>query len=114
MTSNMALQNRSCNFFKAYLPRTCLNCPVLEEEIDIHTYIHIGRFDINRYRRREERRARYLREVEASESYLMQGNSLRELIEQSQSSGSGSGLPLLVSSAHFPTSLVVLGVGVVV
>lgn len=49
-----------------------------------------------RYRRREERRARYLREVEATESYLMQGNSLRELIEQSQSSGSGSGLPLLV------------------
>lgn len=50
-----------------------------------------------RYRRREERRSRYLKEVEAGESYLMQGNSLRELIDQSQSSGSGSGLPLLVS-----------------
>lgn len=77
---------------------------MLEKEVDIH----IGHFGINRYRRREERRARYLREVEASESYLMQGNSLRELIEQSQSSGSGSGLPLLVSSVHCPSPLVVL------
>lgn len=56
---------------------------------------------ISRYRRREERRLRYLKEMEACESYLMQGNSLRELIEQSQTSGSGSGLPLLVSAHWF-------------
>ena len=42
------------------------------------------------------RRAQYLEEVEQCDNYIPNGESLRELIDQSQSSGSGSGLPLLV------------------
>ena len=47
-----------------------------------------------RYKRREVRRAQYLEEAEACDTYIPPGESLRELIDQS--SGSGSGLPLLV------------------
>ena len=52
----------------------------------------------HRYKRRELRRAQYLEEAESCDNYhIPAGESLKELIEQSQSSGSGSGLPLLVS-----------------
>ncbi|KAK2150729.1 hypothetical protein LSH36_393g02035 [Paralvinella palmiformis] len=49
-----------------------------------------------RYRRKENRRGRYLDAEDECTTYLPPGESLKELIEQSQSSGSGSGLPLLV------------------
>ncbi|ELU04731.1 hypothetical protein CAPTEDRAFT_111904 [Capitella teleta] len=49
-----------------------------------------------RYKRREVRRAQYLEEAEHCDSYIPSGESLKELIDRSQSSGSGSGLPLLV------------------
>ena len=42
------------------------------------------------------RRAQYLEDAENCDTYIPAGESLRELIDQSQSSGSGSGLPLLV------------------
>ena len=46
-----------------------------------------------RYKNRELRKEKNLDEVEAC---IPTGESIRELIDQSQSSGSGSGLPLLV------------------
>ncbi|KAI9521864.1 Bone morphogenetic protein receptor type-1B [Dissostichus eleginoides] len=46
--------------------------------------------------KRQKSRPRYSIGLEQDESYIPSGESLRELIEQSQSSGSGSGLPLLV------------------
>ncbi|XP_003974866.1 bone morphogenetic protein receptor type-1B [Takifugu rubripes] len=46
--------------------------------------------------RRQESRPRYSIGLEQDESYSLPGESLKDLIEQSQSSGSGSGLPLLV------------------
>lgn len=49
-----------------------------------------------RYRSREDRRLKNLEETDMCESFLAQGNSLKELIDESLSSGSGSGLPLLV------------------
>lgn len=49
-----------------------------------------------RNRRREKRRLKFLQETDVCESFLAQGGSIKELIDQSQSSGSGSGLPLLV------------------
>ncbi|GAB1288179.1 Bone morphogenetic protein receptor type-1B [Apodemus speciosus] len=46
--------------------------------------------------KRQEARPRYSIGLEQDETYIPPGESLRDLIEQSQSSGSGSGLPLLV------------------
>uniref|UniRef100_A0A8C9Z991 Serine/threonine-protein kinase receptor n=1 Tax=Sander lucioperca TaxID=283035 RepID=A0A8C9Z991_SANLU len=46
--------------------------------------------------KRQESRPRYSIGLEQDETYIPPGESLRDLIEQSQSSGSGSGLPLLV------------------
>ncbi|KAI7789736.1 bone morphogenetic protein receptor [Triplophysa rosa] len=46
--------------------------------------------------KRQATRARYSRGLEQDETFIPVGESLRDLIEQSQSSGSGSGLPLLV------------------
>uniref|UniRef100_A0A8K9WWK8 receptor protein serine/threonine kinase n=1 Tax=Oncorhynchus mykiss TaxID=8022 RepID=A0A8K9WWK8_ONCMY len=46
--------------------------------------------------KRQESGPRYSIGLEQNESYIPPGESLRDLIEQSQSSGSGSGLPLLV------------------
>ncbi|GAB5570627.1 bone morphogenetic protein receptor type-1B isoform X3 [Prionailurus iriomotensis] len=46
--------------------------------------------------KRQETRPRYSIGLEQDETYIPPGESLRDLIEQSQSSGSGSGLPLLV------------------
>ncbi|XP_078532344.1 bone morphogenetic protein receptor type-1B isoform X1 [Lissotriton helveticus] len=46
--------------------------------------------------KRQESRARYSIGLEQDETYIPPGESLNDLIEQSQSSGSGSGLPLLV------------------
>ncbi|XP_075881799.1 bone morphogenetic protein receptor type-1B-like isoform X2 [Nelusetta ayraudi] len=46
--------------------------------------------------KRQESRPRYSIGLEQDETYTPPGESLRDLIEQSQSSGSGSGLPLLV------------------
>uniref|UniRef100_A0A4W5NI87 receptor protein serine/threonine kinase n=1 Tax=Hucho hucho TaxID=62062 RepID=A0A4W5NI87_9TELE len=46
--------------------------------------------------KRQESGPRYSIGLEQDESYIPPGESLRDLIEQSQSSGSGSGLPLLV------------------
>ncbi|KAK6170012.1 hypothetical protein SNE40_018507 [Patella caerulea] len=48
-----------------------------------------------RYRRRELERRQILEEAE-HENFITNGETLSELIEQSHSSGSGSGLPLLV------------------
>ena len=50
---------------------------------------------IARYRRRELHRKHLLAEAE-NETFISVGDTLQDLIEQSQSSGSGSGLPLLV------------------
>ncbi|ELK27111.1 Bone morphogenetic protein receptor type-1A [Myotis davidii] len=41
-------------------------------------------------------RRRYNRDLEQDEAFIPAGESLKDLIDQSQSSGSGSGLPLLV------------------
>lgn len=38
----------------------------------------------------------YNRDLEQDEAFIPAGESLKDLIDQSQSSGSGSGLPLLV------------------
>lgn len=46
--------------------------------------------------KRQESRPRYSIGLEQDETYSPPGESLKDLIEQSQSSGSGSGLPLLV------------------
>ncbi|XP_053501321.1 bone morphogenetic protein receptor, type IBb isoform X2 [Ictalurus furcatus] len=46
--------------------------------------------------KRQELRPRYTIGLEQDETYIPPGESLKDLIEQSQSSGSGSGLPLLV------------------
>ncbi|MBN3300321.1 BMR1B protein, partial [Amia calva] len=46
--------------------------------------------------KRQESRPRYSIGLEQDESYIPSGESLKDLIDQSQSSGSGSGLPLLV------------------
>ncbi|XP_060928260.1 bone morphogenetic protein receptor type-1B [Limanda limanda] len=46
--------------------------------------------------KRQESRPRYSIGLEQDETYIPPGESLKDLIEQSQSSGSGSGLPLLV------------------
>ncbi|XP_068615088.1 bone morphogenetic protein receptor type-1B-like [Brachionichthys hirsutus] len=46
--------------------------------------------------KRQESRPRYTIGLEQDETYSPPGESLKDLIEQSQSSGSGSGLPLLV------------------
>uniref|UniRef100_W5KHX7 Serine/threonine-protein kinase receptor n=1 Tax=Astyanax mexicanus TaxID=7994 RepID=W5KHX7_ASTMX len=46
--------------------------------------------------KRQELRPRYSMGLEQDETYIPPGESLKDLIEQSQSSGSGSGLPLLV------------------
>ncbi|XP_046352489.1 bone morphogenetic protein receptor type-1B-like [Haliotis rufescens] len=48
-----------------------------------------------RYRKRELEREQILEEAE-NETFIGTGETLHDLIEQSQSSGSGSGLPLLV------------------
>lgn len=50
--------------------------------------------------KRQESRPRYSIGLEQDETYIPPGESLKDLIEQSQSSGSGSGLPLLVRHAH--------------
>lgn len=39
----------------------------------------------------------YNRDLEQDEAFIPAGESLKDLIDQSQSSGSGSGLPLLVN-----------------
>ncbi|TRY98303.1 hypothetical protein DNTS_032803 [Danionella cerebrum] len=46
--------------------------------------------------KRQELEARYTLALPPDETFIPPGESLRDLIEQSQSSGSGSGLPLLV------------------
>ncbi|NXC33178.1 BMR1B protein, partial [Campylorhamphus procurvoides] len=46
--------------------------------------------------KRQETRHHYSIGLEQDETYIPPGESLKDLIEQSQSSGSGSGLPLLV------------------
>lgn len=43
----------------------------------------------------------YNRDLEQDEAFIPAGESLKDLIDQSQSSGSGSGLPLLVSHKIF-------------
>jgi hypothetical protein len=50
--------------------------------------------------KRQEARPRYSIGLEQDETYIPPGESLRDLIEQSQSSGSGSGLPLLVGEEY--------------
>lgn len=48
-----------------------------------------------RYKWQTERQ-RYHRDLEQDEAFIPAGESLKDLINQSQTSGSGSGLPLLV------------------
>lgn len=48
-----------------------------------------------RYKWQTERQ-RYHRDLEQDEAFIPVGESLKDLINQSQTSGSGSGLPLLV------------------
>ncbi|XP_062418283.1 bone morphogenetic protein receptor type-1B isoform X1 [Pungitius pungitius] len=62
-------------------------CSVILAVISVFCYF--------RYRRQESR-PRYSIGLKQDETYIPPGESLRDLIEQSQSSGSGSGLPLLV------------------
>ncbi|KAK1800789.1 hypothetical protein P4O66_005972 [Electrophorus voltai] len=50
--------------------------------------------------KRQELRPHYSIGLEQDETFIPPGESLKDLIEQSQSSGSGSGLPLLVRSTH--------------
>lgn len=47
----------------------------------------------------------YNRDLEQDEAFIPAGESLKDLIDQSQSSGSGSGLPLLVNHRFFFTEL---------
>ncbi|XP_064595617.1 bone morphogenetic protein receptor type-1B-like [Liolophura sinensis] len=49
-----------------------------------------------RYKRREMRRQQYLEEAEHCDTFIAADETLKHLIDASQSSGSGSGLPLLV------------------
>jgi len=56
-------------------------------------------FCFYRYKRQESR-PRYSIGLEQDETYIPPGESLRDLIEQSQNSGSGSGLPLLVRYSY--------------
>lgn len=51
--------------------------------------------------KRQELAPRYTLSLHQDETFIPPGESLRDLIEQSQSSGSGSGLPLLVRRAHY-------------
>ena len=53
-----------------------------------------------RYKRQECRHNVYRNEM-GGETFLASGDSLKELIDQSQSSGSGSGLPLLVRMTSY-------------
>lgn len=48
-----------------------------------------------RYKWQTERQ-RYHRDLEQDKAFIPAGESLKDLINQSQTSGSGSGLPLLV------------------
>ena len=77
--------------------------------LNLYRLCHLQKYDFPfsrifpcdcRYKKREERQARYLEAVENCDTYIPAGESLRELIDQSQSSGSGSGLPLLVRITH--------------
>lgn len=52
-----------------------------------------------RYKWQTERQ-RYHRDLEQDEAFIPVGESLKDLINQSQSSSSGSGLPLLVRYPH--------------
>ena len=73
-------------------------CSVLRQllQLSILNYLPLCIF---RYKRQESR-PRYSIGLEQDETYNPPGESLRDLIEQSQSSGSGSGLPLLVREEH--------------
>lgn len=51
--------------------------------------------------KRQETRPHYSIGLEQDETYIPPGESLKDLIEQSQSSGSGSGLPLLVRKQYY-------------
>jgi hypothetical protein len=54
----------------------------------------------NRYKKREDRRQMYLVQTARNcDPYLANSGTLQELIDQS--SGSGSGLPLLVSTVDY-------------
>lgn len=54
--------------------------------------------------KRQESQPHYSIDLEQEETYIPPGESLKDLIEHSRSmgSGSGSGLPLLVSKSHCP------------
>lgn len=60
-------------------------------------WIHVPCLMCVRYKR-QRMRARYSMGLEQDD--IPAGESLKDLIEQSQSSGSGSGLPLLVRHSH--------------
>lgn len=60
-----------------------------EQLLTLHFYRH--------YCKWVAKRRCYNRDLEQDEAFIPVGESLKDLIDQSQSSGSGSGLPLLVS-----------------
>lgn len=62
-------------------------------------FLNFSPLSMLRYKR-QEARPRYSIGLEQDETYIPPGESLRDLIEQSQSSGSGSGLPLLVGEEY--------------
>ncbi|XP_016313164.1 bone morphogenetic protein receptor type-1B-like [Sinocyclocheilus anshuiensis] len=55
-----------------------------------------------RYKWQTERQ-RYHRDLEQNEAFIPAGESLKDLINLSQTSGSGSGLPLLVRNQEMQT-----------
>ncbi|TNN80622.1 Bone morphogenetic protein receptor type-1B [Liparis tanakae] len=75
------------NIHQMVLWITVIVCSIILAAIIVFCYF--------RYKRQESR-PRYSIGLEQDETYIPPGESLRDLIEQSQSSGSGSGLPLLV------------------
>lgn len=79
------------------MSRACHNNFTLPDVQEVNTASLIcGRY------KRQESRPHYSIDLEQDETYIPPGESLKDLIEHSRSvgSGSGSGLPLLVSNSH--------------
>lgn len=80
-------------FSAVFCPYRCNS--VTKNDLPLHIFRH----------KRQEARPRYSIGLEQDETYIPPGESLKDLIEQSQSSGSGSGLPLLVGGEHYILNL---------
>lgn len=76
--------------------KTCHVCKKKKELSDFkYSCKKILFLTVFRYKWQTERQ-RYHRDLEQVEAFIPVGESLKDLINQSQTSGSGSGLPLLV------------------